>query len=141
MPTELVVQAVHQGGMKFAATAGDHTVTLDYPFPQGHDAEGPTPLQMILASLAVCSGSTLALVLGKMKQPLEGLIVEARGLRGDTHPTVLTEISLEFVLRGKGVEAEAVRGALQTAEEQLCPVWAMLKPATPISASFRLEGD
>jgi hypothetical protein len=30
MPTELVVQAVHGGGMKFAATAGDEPVSLAY---------------------------------------------------------------------------------------------------------------
>ncbi len=138
MPTELVVHAVHQGGLKFAATAGEHSLTLDYPFPPGHVAEGPTPLQMILISLAVCSGSTVALVLGKMKQPLKGLEVKAHGLRSDAHPTVLTEISLEFVVRGPGVEAKAVEQALTTAEEQLCPVWAMLKPGTPIAASFRV---
>ena len=66
---------------------------------------------MILTSLAVCSGSTVALVLGKMKQPLKGLEVKARGLRSDTHPTVLTEISLEFVVRGPGVEAKAMEQA------------------------------
>jgi putative redox protein len=141
MATELVVHAVHQGGLKFAATTGDHSVTLDYPFPPGHVAEGPTPLQMILTSLAVCSGSTLALVLGKMKQPLEGLEVTARGTRSDTHPTVLTEISLEFVIRGTGIKAESVEQALTTAEERLCPVWAMLKPGTPIAASFQLLRD
>ena len=138
MPSELVVQAVHQGGLKFAATAGEHSVTLDYPFPSGHVAEGPTPLQMLLASLAVCSGSTLALVLSRAKQPVTGLEVQARGQRSDTHPTVLTEISLEFVVRGTGVQSEAVQQALTVAEERLCPVWAMLKASTPIAVSFRL---
>ena len=141
MPTELIVRAEHQGGLKFAATAGEHQVTLDYPFPPGHAAEGATPLEMILASLAVCSGSTLALVLGRMKQPLEGLEVEARGVRSDTHPTVLTEISLDFRLRGEGLQAEAVQSALEVAENQLCPVWAMLKPGTAITASFRLAEE
>jgi putative redox protein len=138
MPSELVVHAVHQGGLKFVATAGEHSLTLDYAYPPGHATEGPTPLQMLLTSLAVCSGSTLALVLGKAKQPLKGLEVQARGLRSDTHPTVLTEISLEFVVRGAGVQTEAVQQALTMAEERLCPVWAMLKPGTPIAVSFRL---
>ena len=138
MPSELVVHTVHQGGMKFAASTGDHSIVLDYPFPPDHEAEGPTPLQMVLCSLAVCGGSTLAVLLEKMGQPFEGLEVEARGLRSDTHPTVLTEIALEFVLRGAKLESEAVQRALTMAEEKLCPVWAMLKPGTPIVASFRL---
>lgn len=141
MPTELVVHAVHQGGMKFAAAMGEHSLVLDYPYPPGHSAEGPTPLQMILTSLAVCSGSTLALLLENMGQAVEGLRVEARGLRRDDHPTVLTEIALEFVLRGEGLEPETVRQAIAMAEERLCPVWSMLKAGTPISATFRLAKD
>ena len=127
--------------MKFTASAGEHVVEMDYPFPPGHKTEGPTPLEMILASLAVCSGSTLALVLGEMKEPLEGLKVEARGQRSEQHPTVLTEISLEFTLRGPGLKAGPVQQALSVAEERLCPVWAMLKQGTPITASFSLTGD
>ena len=138
MPIELVVRAVHQGGMKFDATAGDHTVTLDYPLSAGQATAGPTPLQMVLTSLAVCGGSTLALVLERMQQPLQGLEVQARGLRADQHPTVLTEIALEFILRGPDLDPEAVGRALTVAETQLAPVWAMLKAGTPITASFRL---
>ena len=138
MPAELVVRAVHQGGMKFDATAGDHTVTLDYPLTPGQATAGPTPLQMVLTSLAVCGGSTVALILERMQQPVEGLEVEARGVRADQHPTVLTEIALEFVLRGPGLDPEAVQRAITVAETQLAPVWAMLKPGTPVTASFRL---
>lgn len=141
MPTELKARAVHEGGMRFSVTAGEHNVTLDYPLQPGATAAGPTPLQMILASLAVCSGSTVALVLERTKQPLAGLEVEAYALRSDEHPTVLTEISLEFLVRGSGVDPEAVQRALAVTETQLCPVWAMLKPGTPITASFRLVGD
>ena len=138
MPTELTVHAVHQGGMRFAVTAGDHSVTLDYPLRPGETGAGATPLQMLLASLAACSGSTVALVLRRMEQPLEGLEVSARGLRRDEHPTVITDITLEFVVRGAGVDPEAVARALTVAENQLCPVWAMLKPGTTITTSHRV---
>jgi putative redox protein len=96
---------------------------------------------MLLTSLAVCAGSTVSLVLERMKQPFSGMTVEARGTRRDEHPTVLTDIALEFVVTGTGVETERVAQALDVAEKQLCPVWAMLKPGTPISTSFRvIEG-
>ncbi len=94
---------------------------------------------MLLTSLAVCAGSTLGLVLDRMKQPVTGLTVEARGKRRDEHPTVITEISLEFVITGAGTDPAKVTQALKMAEEQLCPVWAMLKGGTPISTSFRIS--
>lgn len=124
--------------MCFAVTAGEHAVTLDYPLRPGETGAGATPLQLLLASLAACSGSTLALVLRRMEQPVEGLEVQARASRRDEHPTILTEISLEFVVHGAGVNPDAVGRALTAAEDQLCPVWAMLKAGTPITATFRV---
>ena len=73
-----------------------------------------------------------------MKQPFTGLTVEARGQRRDEHPTVLTEIAVEFVITGAGTDPGKVAQALKMAEEQLCPVWAMLKGGTPITATFRI---
>jgi putative redox protein len=141
MPTELQVHAVREAGMRFTATAGAHSVTLDYPMQPGETGAGPTPLQMLLASLCVCGGSTVGLVLERMKQPFAGLEVDARGVRSDEHPTVLTEIELVFTVRGPGVQPEVVQRALTIAETQLCPVWAMLKAGTPITASYRLVAD
>jgi putative redox protein len=142
MPTELSVHAVHRGGMRIDAAAGEHALEMDYPMPGGDGAcAGLTPLQVLLASLAGCSGNTLALVLGRMQQPVEAIEVDARGRRRDEHPTVLTDIALEFVVRGKGVEPAAVGRALTMAEEQLCPVWAMLKPGVAIGAAFTAVQD
>jgi putative redox protein len=138
MPQELSVTAVRESLMCFKASTGEHTVCLDYPLGPGETA-GPTPLEMILTSLAVCAGSTLGLLLDRMKQPVTGLTVEARGKRRDEHPTVLTQISLEFVITGAAVSADKVTQALTMAEEQICPVWAMLKSGTPISTSFRIQ--
>jgi len=141
MPSELHVHASHEGGMRFSATTGRHSLTLDYPLAPDESGAGPTPLQALLASLAVCSGSTVGLVLTQMKQPFTGLDVEARALRRDEHPTVLTEISLEFIVRGPGVDPGVVQRALDVAETRLCPVWAMLKPGTAITASCRVVAD
>jgi putative redox protein len=138
MPSELTVDAVHQGGMCFTTTAGEHRITSDYPLQPGETGAGATPLQLLLTSLVACSGSTLALVLKRMEQPVEGLEVHARATRRDEHPTVLTEIALEFVVHGAGVDEKAVGRALAVTEGQLCPVWVMLRPGTPITATFRV---
>ena len=93
---------------------------------------------MLLASLASCAGSTVGLLLGQMRAPLAGLEVEARGQRRSEHPTVITDITLDFVVRGAGLNPDMVAKALQMAEERICPVWAMLKSGTTISSSFQI---
>jgi len=141
MTNVLSIHAVHQGGMRVVAGSDKHQVVMDYPRQPEDAAEGLTPLQMLLASLAGCSASTVSLLLKKMNQPFTGLEVEARAFRRHEHPTVLTEISLEFLVKGSGVAPESVAQALKASEERLCPVWNMLKCGTPIKASFSIVED
>jgi putative redox protein len=139
--TELAIHAVHEGGMRFTAGNGVHTVRVDYPLEPGDPGTGLRSLELLLASLATCAGNTLALVLGHMDQPFTGLEVDARAERRDEHPTVLTAILLEFTVRGPGLDEATVARALTVAETQLAPVWIMLKAGTPIATSVRILDD
>ena len=135
---EYTAEAVHEEGLRFAVTAGSHSLRTDYPLKPDETGVGPRPLEMLLASLASCAGGALIVLLRKAGQPVRGLKVMARGQRRTEHPTVLTEIALEFVVCGS-VAPSAVAKAIEDSEARICPVWAMLRPGTPISSNFRIE--
>jgi putative redox protein len=135
---EYVAEAVQEEGMRFEVTMGQHGMVSDYPMDPSASGSGPRPLEMLLGSLAACAGGTLVALLQGRKQPLSGLRVLAHGQRRTEHPTAFTEISLEFVVSGP-VEPSVVARAIEYAEAHVCPVWAMLKPSTPITSSFRVE--
>lgn len=138
MSSELSVHAVYLDGMRVLAESGDHQILTDYPLPAGREVEGFTSLELLLASLATCAAnSVLALLQRKMRQTVAGLEVNARGIRRAEHPTVLTEITLEFVVKG-AVDPESVAQSISAAEDLLCPVWNMLKSGTPINAIYRI---
>ena len=59
MPTELVIDADYEGGMRVTANDGEHSVVMDYPLRPGEPAAGMTPLQLLLSSLAGCNPATL----------------------------------------------------------------------------------
>jgi putative redox protein len=139
MPTELVIHADYQGGMKLTAGDGEHTVTIDYPLEPGQTVEGLTPLKLLLVSLAGCAGNTIPLLLAKRGRPVRGLEVNVRGLRRDEHPSVFTRIDVEFVLHGAQLDPAVVEHCIALADEKLCPVWAMLRAATPIFTTYRIE--
>jgi putative redox protein len=140
MKSDLAVRAVHQGGMRVLVNDGFFDVRMDYPLQQGETTTGPTPLTMLLASLAACSLNSVLVVLKKMQQPVTALEVEAQGTRRTEHPTLLTHISLEFTVND-GVDEAAMARALQLSEERLCPVWNMLKASTPIQAGFHTQHE
>ena len=123
--------------MRVDVQVRDRLIKMDYPAAPGAD---PTPLEVLLASLAACAANTLRLVLcRKMGLPIESLEVEARAERRAEHPTVLTTIKLVYHLRGEGLAAETIDRALRIAEDQLCPVLAMLRPGTQITSSWLFE--
>ena len=139
MPNELVIEGRFEGGMKVTAGDGEHSLTMDYPLAPGQEVAGLTPLKVLLASLAGCTGNTLPLLLKKREQQLDDLRVTVRGLRRDEHPTVITEIGIEFVLTGRDLDEEVVRHCIEVAHERICPVAVMLGAAAPITTSFRIE--
>jgi putative redox protein len=135
---ELRASAVHQEGMRFVVTAGSHSLTTDYPLDAAETGVGPRPLELLLGSLASCAGGAMVALLRRAGQTIAGLTVTARGERRVEHPTVFTAIALDYVVRGP-IDPAIVASALAQSEERICPVWAMLKPGTALTASFRVE--
>lgn len=137
MRTDLSVRALHLGEMRVDVQVRGHVLPMDYP--AAGDAN-PTPLEVLLASLAACAANTLSLVLcRKMGGKVASLQVEAKAQRREEHPTVLTAIELVYHLRGENLAPEMIDRALRIAEDQLCPVLAMLRPGTPISSSWQID--
>ncbi len=139
MPSELAIHATYEGGMRVSAGDGEHSVLMDYPLQQDQPVAGMTPLKLLLASLAGCIGNTLPLLLSRRDQHLTDLRVGVRAQRRDEHPTVLTSIEVALVLHGEDLDPEVVARAVALAEERLCPVWAMIRSATPITTTCRIE--
>jgi putative redox protein len=73
-----------------------------------------------------------------MGQEVEGLTVHARGTKKEIHPAVFTSIELDFEFSGGRLDPASVEKALALSEERFCPVWAMVKAAAPIRATYRI---
>ena len=142
MPNELSAKVVFQEKVRFTGQArSEPPVVIDYLPPLG-DGAGLMPLELLLLSLAGCSGQTVIGLLRMMEQPVQGLEVKACGQRRDEHPTIFTSIGLEFVVHGADIDPALVSRAIALSEERYSPIWDMLKVGTTITSSFRLiEGN
>jgi putative redox protein len=139
MAKNVQADIVYQGGMKFEGKSGraGTTVAVDFT-PEGRPIEGFSPLELLLTSLAGCSGQVTVGLLKRMGQEVKDLTIHARGTKKEIHPTVLTSIELEFEFRGGQLDGASVEKALALSEERFCPVWAMVKASAPIKATYRL---
>jgi putative redox protein len=123
------------GGFAFRATVGSgHAITLDATPPIGEDA-GPRPMELLPAALAGCTGMDVIGILRKMRQDVTGYAVEVRAERAEQHPQVLTAIAVEHVLRGRNLDAEAVRKAVELSATRYCSVGAMLRAVVDLTES------
>ena len=142
MAKEVDAHIVFKAGMKFDGVSGraGRSVAVDFA-PEGEDLDGFTPLELLLTSLAGCSGQVVVGLLKRMGQEVKDLTVHARGTKKEVHPTVLTSIELDFEFRGGRIDGPSVDKALTLSEERFCPVWAMLKASTPIKAAYRIAAE
>ncbi|MDA8098565.1 MAG: OsmC family protein [Nitrospiraceae bacterium] len=116
-----------------------HEVAIDYTPPMGDD-QGFTSLELLLVSLASCSGHTVQFLLGKMGKKVEKLDVKVKGKRRmDEHPTMVTHAHICYALKGEGLDKESVEKAVKMAEEKFCPVWAMLRNNVTVTWECSVE--
>lgn len=102
------------------------------------DKAGLSPMDLILAGLAGCTGVDVILILEKKRQLPEDFKVKIRAKRADTYPKVYTEIEIEYLLWGDNLTEKAVQQAIDLSEEKYCSVSAMLEKTAKISSSYQL---
>ena len=86
-PTSLVLTVTPEPGRRFAIAIRDHVVHVDQPVEDGGADSAPTPLELLLASLASCVAHYARNYLVRHEISGEGLKVQARGelVKGPAH--------------------------------------------------------
>lgn len=113
---------------------------VDLDSPAEGSGAGPSPMALVLVSLAGCSGMDVAAIIRKKRQELTGLTVIARGTRGEQYPKPYTAIQLEYQFMGTNITPEACVRAIELSRDRYCPVWAMLAATVEISYSYSING-
>ena len=112
-------------------------ISFDYHPPIG-DGQGYNGLELLLMSLAGCSGTAVLFLLRKMRKNISGLKVIAKGIRRSQPPLKFEKIFLEFTLSSKDAKAADVQKAITLAEESICPVWQMIKNNVEVVAEYKI---
>jgi putative redox protein len=129
----------YQGETRFHGKAeSGATLTLDADAGKSPKPSGPSPVEAALLATAACSASDVVSILRKMRQPLEGLRVEATAERATLDPRVFVAIHLDYEVRGR-VKPEAAERAIRLSLEKYCSVGVMMKPSgAKVTSAFRI---
>jgi putative redox protein len=126
-----------QDGLRFAARSDSgYTLTLDSVGHEGH--AGPSPVELLLISVAGCTGMDVAAILRKMREPFEGIEVEITGERAGTNPKYYTAMEIVYRVRGRGVARDKVERAVELSRSTYCSVSATLRPDCRVTTRVEL---
>lgn len=126
--------------MKFECLVeGKSSLIEDYIPPYG-DGEGHTSLELLLLGLASCFGSSIGFLIRRSKKEVAGLSVRAQGIRRATHPMGFRRIELLLEIEAPGVVSHELEAMIRQAEENICPVYAMIRGNVEIRTAYSLNG-
>lgn len=124
------------GDLKFLGTSGSgHSVVMDGQ--QGQHA--PSPMEMVLMSVASCSSVDVVSILQKARQRIQHCEVDVTAERADAVPAVFTSIHLHFIVTGEDIAEQHVERAVKLSADKYCSVSIMLGAAVKVTHSFSVK--
>lgn len=120
----------------FIGTTGrGYSLVMD---TKGDRHSAPTPMEMLLLSVAGCTAVDVISILQKKRQAVDEYDIRIEGTRADEHPKKFTEIRITHVVSGRGVSEKAVADAIELSETKYCSVAATIKPTAKIITDFEI---
>ena len=115
-----------------------HTLTMDAEEASGGHNKGFKPMDLLLVGFGGCSGMDVISILRKKRQQVTGIEINVKGERADSFPKVYKQVHIEYIVKGKSVEKEAVERAIALSVDKYCSVGATLAKAGTITHSYMI---
>lgn len=136
---QAIVKQVN-GGVTFMAKGDSgHWVSMDGPADFGGSNAASRPKELLLFALGGCTGSDVAAILKKKRVPLQGFDMQIKATQAEEHPQVYTDIHVEYIFYGTGINPADVERAIELSTTKYCSVTAMLKASVKLTHSYRIE--
>lgn len=136
---QAVVKQVGDGVTFMAKGDSGHWVSMDGPEDFGGSNAASRPKELVLFALGGCTGSDVAAILRKKRIPLQGFEMQIKATQAEEHPQVYTDIQIEYVFYGTGINPADVERAIELSTTKYCSVSAMLKSSVKLTHSYRIE--
>ncbi len=129
-------------GLKFEGTGVfGHKIVTDGAKKAGGDEEGYKPTELVLFSLAGCTGIDVMNVLGKMRQEVTGLEIEVEASQPEEYPKPFNKIKVKYIFTGKNLDSDKIERAINLSEEKYCAVSLTLRGVARITTEYEIKED
>src|SRR5215213_9656543 len=105
---------------------------------KGDRRSAPSPLELLLVSVAACTAADVISILLKKRQNVTEYNVEVTGTRVEDHPRKFTAFHVHHIVQGRSVSEKAVADAVELSDQKYCSVAATVRPTAEITTSFEI---
>ncbi len=126
-------------GLNFQSDSpSGHTIQFDSG-PKDVTTAGPTPMELVLQSAAVCSGMDVVSILEKRRKKILDFQIEVDAERSEDHPKIFTKIDLTYLIKSDDITLEEVEKAVKLSMDKYCSVAGMLRNNVEINWKCELN--
>ena len=133
-----IVDTAWKGNMKFEADLDGHKVMVDGSVDVGGENAGPGPKRLLMVALAGCTGMDVVSILKKMHVELDYFNLKIEGDLSDEHPKVYNSMHIIYQFKGKDLDPEKLRKAVDLSQEKYCGVAATLRKALDLTYEIQI---
>jgi putative redox protein len=125
--------------MAFIGTANTgFTLKMDAHPSVGGDNDGFRPMELLLVGLGGCTGMDVMSILRKKRQEVSGFEIQLHADQAKGYPHVFTDVTIKYIVRGRGIDPKAVERAIELSATKYCPAQAMLAHSVAITSTFEI---
>ena len=137
MPASTYKATVHYAGDEFfiGTSPSGHSQAID---TKGDRHSAPTPMEMLLTSVAACTAVDVISILQKKRQDVTDYNVEITGERANEHPRKFVKFHIHHIVHGRSVSEKAVADAIELSDTKYCSVAATVRPTAEITTSYEI---
>jgi putative redox protein len=127
-----------QGVTVVARGASNHWVVMDGSPDFDGSGAASTPKELVLMALAGCTASDVIPILKKKRVPLQNLEIKVSGVEKNEHPKIFTDIHVEYIFYGEGIQSADVERAIELSTTKYCSVSAILSASAKLTHSYQI---
>jgi len=137
MATSNYKATVHWSGDEFfiGTTPSGVSQAIDV---KGDRKSAPSPLEMLLVSVAACTAADVISILLKKRQDVRAYDVNVTGERVDEHPRKFIKFHINHIVQGRSVSEKALADAIELSDTKYCSVAATVRPTAEITTSYEI---
>lgn len=126
--------------MEFKMKEFGFQTTTDYGelHVAGDETFGHRPYQLMVASIAVCSGGLLRQILSKKRIEFKNITIRTEVKRNEAEANRIEKIRIHYIIDGKNLDPEKIEKSIALANKN-CPMAQSVNQSIIIQETFELN--